>query len=705
MNRFPSYCRIIARVVAVVLLAGGMLTGAILPVAAHAVLIQTEPPANSTQTTAPTTITFYFDAPPQPGYSKVTVFDTLQRPVVEIKDPVPGDDAKVLIAALPKLKTDSYAVVWQVLSQDGHVAKGAFTFKVALPGDAPPPEAVVPLGDASNSPPFLDVVLRGVRYAGLAALVGGVGVLLLCFIPALDMLPDESRARIRILLDKRAQRWLFGAFGAALAAHLAVLLVQVARVNDLPLFDTVRYQLISGLLKETTFGAVWRVQGIALLVLGEWLVLLPSMGRLRLPGARFGVVANPPRLAETAAAQNDTPIPRWGWAGAFAGGLLLLGATVLGGHTIDITVHPALAMFADWAHLSAMSLWFGGILLLGGVAPALWAGVAARESRVTLAAIIGRFSTLALWSIVVVVATGIFATTQHVTPESLTGTTYGYVLLGKIVLVAVIIAVAALNRFALQPRIQRDPTSDDAARATVRLLRLVSGEILLGIAVIGATGLLTQLSHVMPRQAVAQSVAAASAPKPLLSDVVPAIPTFEVDGVRGTLAVDSHGADVVFDVALADTAGAPRTDVQRVTLWLTSGDRDVGRIIVPLERAPTGHYFAAGQYFVIGQHWLAQIVVRRVNVAEDAQLPFALQPRPILPSDQAKTSASAFPWPHFQRQGVAGGVLAAAGLCVLLLGRGGMTRQGRWLRYSGVALLVVGIVVIGWFSTIAAAVS
>src|SRR6202022_1438506 len=97
---------------------------------------------------------------------------------------------------------------------------------------------------------------------------------------------------LRQTLDQRVQRWLFIALGVALGAHVFSLIVQVATINGITLGEALQWGRIADLVKNTTYGAVWRMQGILLLALGEWLVLLPMMGRLRFP---LGIVANPPR--------------------------------------------------------------------------------------------------------------------------------------------------------------------------------------------------------------------------------------------------------------------------------------------------------------------------------------------------------------------------------------------------------------------------
>jgi len=673
-----------------------------LPVAAHTSLLQTDPVPNSTLDHSPDRVTLRFDEQLQAGFSKATVFDASQRPVKVAPDAAGGADPSSLTIGLPKLATGVYSVVWQVLSPDGHVVRGAFVFTVALPGDPPPaPVASVPQIDGlsvSNRPPALAVLLRALRYAGIAALVGGIAIFLFCIAPALTDVPADEQASLRRTLDQRLQRWLFVALGVALGAHVLSLLVQVATVNGVTLLEGLRVDRITDLIKNTTYGAVWRMQAILLLALGEWIVLLPAFSRVRLPRFPLGIVATParPHVAAKEAGEATTP-PLWGWGVALVGGLALLLMTVFGGHTLDVKSHPALAMLADWAHLAAMSVWFGGLILVASLVPALMHGTTGTAQRRVATTLIGRFSRVAMASIATLTVTGIYAITEHTTRSTLATTTYGLVVIGKVGLVAAIILVAALNRAMLGRRAAGDADSPGVTRAQTMLLRGISAEVVLGVAVIGLTGLLTQLPPANTQAATTfTSVAVPSAPV----EVVVAQPTLEADGVRSLLTVETKGSDATFDARITDTTGAPRADVIRVTIWLNSGDRDVGLITVPLLPTGDGHYRATGQWFVIGQHWLARVIVRRQDVAEDVKLPFALQPRPTSFAEEP-VPPSPFLWPRLLPE-------AKRGIALLIIGVGLIVftalvrpnRRGlrRGLAAGAVGLVVLGLIVMTWYS-------
>ncbi|MDZ7732406.1 MAG: CopD family protein [Acidimicrobiia bacterium] len=157
-----------------------------------------------------------------------------------------------------------------------------------------------------------------------------------------------------------------------------------------------------------------------------------------------------------------------------------------------------LALAIDVGHLAAMSLWVGGLVVLATVLLP-WA------DDDELSRVVPRFSSAAFGCVVVLVATGSVQSWRQVgSLDALTGTTYGQVLLAKLVLVAGIVAVAALSRTVVRRHwiagsVQPVPAGPGAQRASgttpegTRLRRSVGFEVVLGAAVLLATAVLVNL--------------------------------------------------------------------------------------------------------------------------------------------------------------------------------------------------------------------
>lgn len=177
--------------------------------------------------------------------------------------------------------------------------------------------------------------------------------------------------------------------------------------------------------------------------------------------------------------------------------LMLLGAAMLGG--VAWVGHGAavpgrlgdLHLADDVLHLIAAGCWIGALLPLTlclaearGGAEAATAGPAVR-----------RFSRLGYGTVGTVLASGLVNAWFMVgSPALLVGTLYGRLLLGKITLFLVMVALAAVNRLWLAPRLGRSPAG---AAALQRNCLLELGLGLAILAIVGLLGLLAPATHAM----------------------------------------------------------------------------------------------------------------------------------------------------------------------------------------------------------------
>jgi putative copper export protein len=134
---------------------------------------------------------------------------------------------------------------------------------------------------------------------------------------------------------------------------------------------------------------------------------------------------------------------------AFVLGLAFASGLSLSGHSAADAGHSWLSELADWVHLSAASLWVGGLVQLVAV---VWPG--APELRRTAFL---RFSRLATVCVALLVAAGTYLSIlrlPHLRDLWLTG--YGQVLLVKLGLVSLALLWGAAHKFLAVPRIERD---------------------------------------------------------------------------------------------------------------------------------------------------------------------------------------------------------------------------------------------------------
>ena len=99
-------------------------------VVAHSLLLESSPAAGVTLTDSPPQISLRFNNRIEKKLSTIRVLDErgASRPVTVL---VADGPAERLTAALPPLAIGSWRVEWQVLSTDGHIVRGSFSFRIA----------------------------------------------------------------------------------------------------------------------------------------------------------------------------------------------------------------------------------------------------------------------------------------------------------------------------------------------------------------------------------------------------------------------------------------------------------------------------------------------------------------------------------------------------------------------------------------------
>jgi copper transport protein len=448
----------------------------------------------------------------------------------------------------PNLARGAYVVTWRVVSSDGHPVDGAFAFGVgADPAGVPGTVAATAGGQASTAPAYV-VVARLSGYLSLAAVAGVGAFVLWC----------AAAARNDPMLQRMAR---VGIVGGGLSA-LASLLVQGPYAAGRPLGDLLDPQLVRNTL-GTSFGlaTLWRIALYGVLAASAWrLTTITGRVRRRLVPV---VVAG---VAVTIAASGH---------GAATGAFRDL---------VVVAVHALTA-----------AVWVGGLVVLVAVGRSV-------ERRALL-----EFSRVAMVSVVVLVATGLLNSLQHVQAvEQLFLTRYGLLLLGKLLLVATALAAAAVSR--------RQVGRSASPLLSVRAEAMLTVSVLAVTAVLGTTT--PPPTVAAPKSSTRQGAPAATADNRQVK-----IPLG--DGRAALLAVlpaTTRGSTL--RVLVTTSTGAPST-ATRVSLKLGNPARGIGAIPVPL--VLKGGLWEASYRFPLSGTWKATLTVedqslRAVVAASDVEV-------------------------------------------------------------------------------------
>ena len=120
-------------------------------------------------------------------------------------------------------------------------------------------------------------------------------------------------------------------------------------------------------------------------------------------------------------------------------GVGLLRTTGMTGHSVD-TGHPGWSQIADFLHLAGVSAWLGGLVVL-------LTGVLRRRRPAELAQVFPRYSRYAQAAVGLIAVSGVFMAWQLVgSVPALFSTSYGRLLLIKMLLLAVVLATAQRSK-------------------------------------------------------------------------------------------------------------------------------------------------------------------------------------------------------------------------------------------------------------------
>ncbi|CAM5435370.1 copper resistance CopC/CopD family protein [Streptomyces griseorubiginosus] len=302
-----------------------------------------------------------------------------------------SDTASVTLPA--KLAQGTYTVAWRVVSADSHPVSGAFTFSVGKPS---PATVVVDTGPTEN--PATESLFNMGRYLAYlaAALLIGTAVFLAACRP-----PEAARLG----------RLLWAGWGTLLGSTLFLLVLRAP------------YEAGTGPASAFSLKAFERTlstrPGEALLVRVALLLV-----------AYFFVV----RLLRLGESRLSRP---WQAAGAvLAVGLALTWAAA---EHASAGIQVPVAMTSAVLHVLSMAVWLGGLASL--------LSLLHRASSQLPPAVVARFSRLAFGCVTVLVVTGVYQSWRGLGSwKEITGTTYGHLLVLKLIAVALLLTAARLSR-------------------------------------------------------------------------------------------------------------------------------------------------------------------------------------------------------------------------------------------------------------------
>jgi copper resistance protein D len=304
------------------------------------------------------------------------------------------------------------------------------------------------------------IYVRAVHFAATITAAGAV--FFIVFITEPTFRNAEAGARLPTIV-RRLLVWIAWTGLVVIVVSGVAWFVLVAQsISDTSLTETLTAEVLGAVLLQTGFGNDWLARFVLACLLGGMFVPFLSPRVVKPLWVKCAVVALAAGLAGSLV-----------WAGHAAGG-----------RGLEAVLHPA----ADFLHLTAAAAWAGTLLPLALV-------LATAENETASVALARtatvRFSAFGIASVATLLITGSINTWYLAgSIPALTETDYGHLLLIKIALFLVMVAIAAINRLVLTPRLVQTASAAQARRVLLQLRINTLVEVAIGVTIIAIVAML-----------------------------------------------------------------------------------------------------------------------------------------------------------------------------------------------------------------------
>lgn len=413
-------------------------------VSAHASLVASDPAPSAIVESSPESIRLDFSEPVSPSSDAISLFDSSGAPIRGGSVAQGDSSSSIVMNDVPELDDGIHVLAWRVVSADGHLVQGAYTFTVgAATTGVDLGELVGGVLSGRSGASGVDVALVAVRWVSFLAAVVALGTL--AFLVSSRI--DRSRATAIVLSSSIV-------LSASSLVHFAVQGVYVASTDW------------SGLVDSDVWAEVYDTR------LGTGLVVRLVLAML-LVALVFAIPHHDVERADRRLASS------WWQSSAALIGVAILVTFSVGGHP-SATPLAGISVAVDTLHLGAIALWIGGMFAVL---------VAGRQDRTTIT----RLSSTATFAAPITVLTGMWQTWRIGGGwGDLVDTEWGRGVLVKVALVVVLLALGAVARQV----VRRSVDDEWDPRPIGRLMRI---EVVIALGVLAASSFIVGESPVVAR--------------------------------------------------------------------------------------------------------------------------------------------------------------------------------------------------------------
>jgi len=539
------------------------------PAFAHAQLLGTSPESGSTVATQPAEVIFKYNQNVGGTLGAVRVYNAKGEEVdnLDVSHPE-GHEHWMGVGLKPGLPDGTYTATYRVISADTHIVYGGLVFNIGHAGAAPAVTVAGLIGrDRSGKVTEIAFgVVRGLDYLSIALLLGGLAFLLVAWSPGFAAVagPESEWTLAEQTFSRRMTRLLLAAVVLGFLVSVLGIVLQGASAAGVSLWSSLKGTVLENTL-ESRFGKVWGLRAI------DWLILGVLLSAGRALTRRWLLVP----VAVCAAYLAATP--------------------ALSGHA-SIQSPTGVFFPSDVLHVLAASVWVGGIACLLLALPAATRQLASPERSRLLLATLVRFSPMALAAVIVIAATGVVQAYIDVRSfNALFHSTYGTLIIIKIVLLLCLICLGWVNRERVIPALERVVgAGGPPGESGILARRTMRGELALMLCVFGVTAAL--ITYAPP-------IDASSGPFSTNTTLGPAELEMTVEPAR-------VGLNTIHIYLINASTGTQFTATKEFVARALLPAKGIGPLPLQATPAGPGHYIVSSAVLSPGGAWHIQLTDR-----------------------------------------------------------------------------------------------
>ena len=561
---------------------------------AHPFLLDSEPGQAQNAPIGTTQIIVFYSEAVEIGFSELRVFDSNGNKIDNM-DTAYYEGESSLVITTPPLEDGVYTVTSKVLSKiDGHLVQAAIIFGV---GEVQVDLSLLETQEESETTFLPEAAARFPGIIGQTIVLGSVISAIAIWGTQRKHFGKESRD-----LVNQAYRFKFAkltgiSLVAVFASNFIMLAVQTLRLETSPI-DVI----------GTAFGTTWLIRMIiTIILLGIWFWM-----------------ERKPRLSP------KKHIPMLGVS------LVLIFTTTMMGH--GAATELSVPIILDYVHNLLASVWIGGVIFFGFVLlPTLASLDGVQKAKVTLA-MLPRYSgmiTIALGILIITGPTLLWFLESDVT--SLINSTYGSLIIAKIVLAIVLIGFGAFYQFKIQKQAERNLKSGKTFTFN-KLSKPLKAEAMVGIALLGVVALLVNSS--LPAGEI-QTADAQGVTLGFSSILFSEQAKFDV-----SIMPVGIGPNTI-NVLVSTVSGEPLPDISSLKIKVSNPQRNVAPIEIPTTEIKSDDEtarFEGDTTFGFAGTWQIEVEAQRTQAVNESVI-FTVLVKPTLSEIRTEITEYDFPDP------------------------------------------------------------